>query len=912
MSAKKFIAELERRRLLSDRLMARLRDSLAGSERPLSAEALAKFLVQKNRLSEQQAREVLGGLSQSGVNLVEEDAADAGNSPEDSSIFPDHLNANRKKTPEQFASSTTADDDEIRLVPIDEDLIPAKKPSAVEEDLPVLGVRPTQEPRSKRPAKPPAELLPELGTSTEPINLIDAEPGSGAEPMIEAVPTARRTTRLSRGGKRKAKKKGKPAKDRKRWDSPLILVGGGVLTFLLLVGGTIWWLLGRETGDQKLAQADAALKSGAYAQAIDQYEEFLKNYPRHAEHSLARVQLAMVRIRQPTEAKDFAAALTAAETELKSVEDEESFNDAHGDLAALLPQIALGLANAAEKANPTSEDAKKFAGLANQALELCNNVAYIPKSLRDEGKLANVKDTLDRVARQQQTQLALAAGLKAIAQAGADSKPIVAYTVHMKLLKDHPELAGDATLTAAIQKTTSEEQAGIHFVKEAKAAETTERPTPWRAALAIANRRIKPAAPPAGVSGTACIQVGGAVYGLDAASGRLLWRRHVGFGATATPILIERDVIVANATRNELLRLNAATGHLIWRQTIGEPFANLLVAGDRALVPTKSGRLYAVDLKSGGRTGYLQFAQPLPVAPTLDRQKTRIYLPGEQATLYSVSLADFKCIGVKYLGHAPDSIRVPIAAVMDKVAVIENDGVETSHLHLISLDDKGAIGKQVADRRLNGLAASPPIVTGRGMIVVTDRGQIEAYDVASGSGANPLTLVATRDATSSQPLVRYIAVTGRNVWVADTQLTKYSIVPTGNRLPVEEIENNFAGATFNHPLTVFGDALIHVRRPKDRAGFVVTASDTKQGHPLWETDLAMPPAGPPVVDEAAKSLAVASAEGYVFRFDEAAIRSRIQDEPLAAERMPPELPALAAAVDLGQGRAVFCAPDRTG
>ena len=69
----------------------------------------------------------------------------------------------------------------------------------------------------------------------------------------------------------------------------------------------------------------------------------------------------------------------------------------------------------------------------------------------------------------------------------------------------------------------------------------------------------------------------------------------------------------------------------------------------------------------------------------------------------------------------------------------------------------------------------------------------------------------------------------------------------------------------------------------------------------------MPPAGAAVVDSAAKALAVANAEGFVFRFDEAAIRSRVQDQPLTAQSRPTNLPALTKAVDLGQGRAAFCA-----
>ncbi|HVT29503.1 MAG TPA: PQQ-binding-like beta-propeller repeat protein [Lacipirellulaceae bacterium] len=906
MSANKFIAELERRRLLSDRLMAKLRESLAGYDRPLTAEALANFLVKKKHLTEGQAASVLTGLTQSGVNLTEEDASEAHDQVDGSSIFEPQSSGFRTIKPDAPSPETDDDEDEYGLAPIADDTEAATKENVLEEDdLPILSVvAPLEDSQSR--------VMPEPEEVTEP----EKHDVKRAEVVVQpqAAPAVRRTTSLSRARKKrtkkddKKKKRAKPSKEKKRWDSPLILVGGGGLTLLLLVGGTLYWLLTQRSGDQVLAQAEAALKAGTYAQAIQQYDDFLKNFPRHSQHSLARVELALVRIRQPTEAGDYPAAIAAAEKELKAVEDEPAFSDAgHGELAALLPQIAQGAATAAEEAKPTSDDANKLVDVAKQAIALCNNASYVPKTLRDEAKLTNVQDTLDRVARRQRTHLALSEGLKSIEQAIAAGKPVAAYSAHRKLLREHPELTDDASLAAAIQKTTAAEKAAIHFVKEDKAALTTERPAPWRAALAVANRRVKPSAPPTGVSGTTCISIDGAVYGLDAASGRLLWRRPVGFGATAPPVLVEHDVIVSDRAHNELQRLDAAMGRLIWRAAVGETFNGVLVDGNRGFVPTKSGRLYVFDLKSGARKGYLQFDQPLPVVPAIDRQGTRIYVPGDEGSLYSISLADMKCIGVNYLGHAPGSIRVPAVAVMDKVAVIENDGVETSRLRLMSLDNKGAISKQVAERRLNGLPVSASVITGRGMIVVTDRGQIEAYEIATGSGAKPLSVVAGRDATDSQPLMRYVAVTGRDIWIADNRLTKYSIVATDNRLPVEEIENNFSGATFDHPLAAFGDLLIHVRRPKDRAGFVVAAIDTNQGHTIWETDLAIPPAGPPVVDNAGKALVIGSAEGYVFRFDEAAIRSRVQDEAVGSELMPADFPSLTAAVDLGQGRAAFCA-----
>jgi hypothetical protein len=85
--------------------------------------------------------------------------------------------------------------------------------------------------------------------------------------------------------------------------------------------------------------------------------------------------------------------------------------------------------------------------------------------------------------------------------------------------------------------------------------------------------------------------------------------------------------------------------------------------------------------------------------------------------------------------------------------------------------------------------------------------------------------------------------------------------------------------------------------------------DTDSGRVRWETGLAIPPAGPPLVDSTAQVLTVANANGYVFRLDSAAIRSRVFDQPLSAPAMPPQMRPLAAGVDLGGGKAAYAAPD---
>ena len=66
---------------------------------------------------------------------------------------------------------------------------------------------------------------------------------------------------------------------------------------------------------------------------------------------------------------------------------------------------------------------------------------------------------------------------------------------------------------------------------------------------------IRRAAQNGGVPARVHVQVEGAVYALEAASGRLLWRRYVGYGSAAPPTIVEHDVLVTDSAHNDLLRV---------------------------------------------------------------------------------------------------------------------------------------------------------------------------------------------------------------------------------------------------------------------------------------------------------------------------------------------------------------------
>ena len=71
MTSEAFIAELERRRHLSDRLLGKLRDLLAEQDRPYTPEEVADFLVSKNHLTRDQADSILQSIAGSGVHLFQ-------------------------------------------------------------------------------------------------------------------------------------------------------------------------------------------------------------------------------------------------------------------------------------------------------------------------------------------------------------------------------------------------------------------------------------------------------------------------------------------------------------------------------------------------------------------------------------------------------------------------------------------------------------------------------------------------------------------------------------------------------------------------------------------------------------------------------------------------------------------------
>ena len=135
------------------------------------------------------------------------------------------------------------------------------------------------------------------------------------------------------------------------------------------------------------------------------------------------------------------------------------------------------------------------------------------------------------------------------------------------------------------------------------------------------------------------------------------------------------------------------------------------------------------------------------------------------------------------------------------------------------------------------------------------------------------------------------------------------MLPTGNRLPVRNLDRDFQGDIFDAPLQVVGDLLIHVRHPAGRSGTIVAAMNPSSGQSLWETELAVPPAGPSGVDLVGKRIVAATSSGATYLFDRKSMARRVLDQPASLAASGTLEHSLTDSIDLGQGRLAIGASD---
>ena len=672
---------------------------------------------------------------------------------------------------------------------------------------------------------------------------------------------------------------------RKGWDSPLILLGSGGLVLLLLAFVVLLYIYIRGNAKDILDQANADYQAQSYTQAIARYEKFLANFPKDPNASFVRVRLGLANLRSVVEGtRDLRQALAKSKEIIPTIENEEKFGDARPELAGILPDIALGLAQQAKNLGASAE-AKEVVTQADQALELVKNPAYIPTSLRtsQQQRIDEIERVLGEAKFGIEQEEALVAALAKIGEAAAAGQTGEAFELRKSLLKQFPAVVGDSRLAAAVLEVAGREQKLVKAEAKPTAAVADDHPDAGDARRVLISHRRGETVPGA-ESQVLFFLAGGAVHAFDAPTGQLLWRRTVGYETRIHPQPISKeagaDALLIDGSRQELVRVVAKTGLLVWRLAIGERFAPPVVAGGRILLATETGQLWEIDAASGASSRRVQFPQALPVEPGPFTGTGVVYQPGAHSHLYVLAADSLECVEVHYLGHRAGTVAVPPVTALNHLFVAENAGPDYSLIHVLAADAKGINLQRPAEVepiRMAGHVVTPLIQVRNRVMAVTNLGEARVIEVDPANAKKPAKVVGSLVKTASQPIPSHALFEYAQLWLGSDRFVGYDVQASRGQINRRWIKHE--QEPFVAPLHQIGKTVFHARRRRGSPGISVTAAKMDDGTQIWRTDVAVPIVA--VIGEAERRQVTAiSGQGDLFRVAKDAFDAGLLDKPV--------------------------------
>lgn len=908
ISAEQFLAALEEKGLIPKPLVESLRKQLAQAASPVPATVLAKKLIDKGQITSAQAKRILESPPPAAKAPADDD--DYGLAPleEPGPLAPEPpkpLAGLKKET------GPTAGKRSMKDAPQAGRTSKLAAPTGdIKADLEKGGPKKPEKAAPEQSAAPAkadlgashlnAELSPiegrgDLIDQLDDYGVADSTPvpapaetpkPAEAKPADAAAKKGKATAKPA--DKRAEAKAGKkveklPAESKPR-SRKLLAIGAVALVLLLAGGGVAGWLLTRPTGDDDFQAAESEFQAQRYAQAVEKYNAFLEQFPGHKNAGLARVHRGLSQLKQATAGKDDRASLAVAKQVLGEMAAQSEFAQAGNDLAVMLTSIADGLARQVRKTPETVV-------LTNAREALAIAKRYVPREFRKPAQLAELELAVALAAREAARPAELDKAAGEIRQALGQGKFADAYARRTTVLKAYPDGADEPRLREASLAIAQAEKAAVTWTDKKQPAQTTEANGPIVAAAVPVGRNAKAAAP-GGDASVVYAVVGDSVFALDAASGKLHWQRFVGQPASGrsaalVPVAVGSDCIVADVAGQAVVRVEAASGKLRWRQALEQPVEGpLAVAGNRVLAATSAGRLYAIDAESGALIGYTQFPQGLGAGPAVLADRGLVFLLGRQGSLYVLSAADGKCKQVVALGHEPGSVAAEPAVVGKLLLVATNDGVADANLRALSVSaDESAPLRAVQTEALKGHVDATPSVAGSRVAVATDLGAVYVYDTAGADEGKPLKKLSEQPAEGADETARYALLQADRLWVAGTQLARYSLGGDGQ---IENRQTTDIDSLFLQSPQPAGGTVVSVRRCGAVPGARVAALNPADSSPYWETQV-----GAPLVELAVAdgSLTGVTGAGVTLRVDPATMKGQTLAEqnvlPMPAELVGP-------------------------
>ncbi|MGQ0634960.1 MAG: outer membrane protein assembly factor BamB family protein [Planctomycetaceae bacterium] len=632
--------------------------------------------------------------------------------------------------------------------------------------------------------------------------------------------------------------------------SPLVLLLAVAVGLLLLSAATIWFVLERQRTQREYDAAQAAMEAGMFAQAIEGFEEFVREHPRHRLAPPARLAISEARVNQP-----LAGAVPVWEAGLEALNrfvsenlggagSDEPESPARKFVQRSADRIAIGAAEGARAARrrpllAVSADARKL-------LEL-----YSPADPKLEERLTEIA----RVAREAEAAINEREAFDSVVQkfdAARDSgKLLAALPDYRRLVDRHSNAAEYRPLQDRVGEVLSGLRALVARDQRERVAQSAAPTASVAPRPLVLARRNRARSDVASVGGTVFATAEGAVFGVDSATGEPLWRRFVGQQSPFTPLPVTSTVpalLLFDTFERELLLVHQRTGETIWRLALDEtPTAAPLIYEAQALLATAAGTLEQIDLQTGASHGRLQFPQRLAGPAVVSPSGQRLYLIGESDVMYVLTHRPLACERVVWLGHGPGSIVAPPMMLRAYLLLAENDRTDMSRLRLLDTTREDQPPATVAQADVTGLIRDPLAVRGRQLAVPSTTERVSAFTLAETGDAGALTFVASYAVQEPQGGPVFVSVgPDDELWMLSTALRRLTISRNSLLPDKQQVAVGLAA----QPLFVRGESLYVARHVPCSRAVVFSEIERQRLATQWQTALgaAVLAATPPTAD----------------------------------------------------------------
>lgn len=610
--------------------------------------------------------------------------------------------------------------------------------------------------------------------------------------------------------------------------SPLVMTLGIGSVLLVLIAGTLYFLVGRETTAQAFDRGMNEFKQKRYSVAIERFQEFLDLYPRHelTKSAVAFSNLSKVEQVLAGTTPDWKRALELLQLYTRSIRELPNSNEMIGYARDAAQRIALGSAEAAGALK--KQELIQVSKEAAQALEMSS-----PADQRPADKLKQIEDAQVKALRLIRRFEYVAASVAKIGSSLDQKQTLPALQEYQRLLDEYPDAAGESDVAAKFQQILEVDKSLVKIEEVDLAAVTTDDSPAFPQIVLLKSTRARADLVESGANIFALI--GSGCYAVDSGTGAVRWKRTVGSTLPFTPIPLTSNVLCLLAydtRRNELILIQQRDGKLVWRLPVKERILGTpLIHEGRILCFSNPSTLLQIDLASGHCSRKVEFPQPLAGSPVLIADNEQLVVVGRQQFTYLLNARSLECLSVVQTRQRDGAIQSSPITLGHFVLYPEIDRTDSTQLNVWDFT-KGPPKAPQGTGRVAGHVRDQAVLRGKQLFVPSSGEQVTSFTVSDLTGTPLLTRAGTYQVPNGGAGGATFLKPGSEdeLWMGSSllqrlELSVNSIVPGGGAVAI--------GAT-TQPLQLVDQDLVVVGHPKGARSFVMIAADRRQMVGRWQ------------------------------------------------------------------------------